>query len=317
MFNGRPYCLPMTWDPRQLAQQTGRTFVITGANSGIGLEAARDLLERGARVVLACRDVAKGEQALAGMGSRRANGTVLELDLADLDSVAAFAKTVTTDVPDVHAVVCNAGVMGGPFRITAQGFELQMATNHLGHAALVTALWPQLHSAAGRVVMVSSIAARGGRLTASTTREDLVSPTPYSAQRVYSNTKQANLLFAQELHRRCAQAGSPVSAVACHPGVPSTNLFPRLLSDYGLGVLAPVARVVVGATAPSAQAGALPTLRALDHSTPSGAFVGPDRLGQTRGRPELLEVYGTGRDVEAARRLWTLTEDILGTPLPV
>ena len=307
----------MTWDPRQLAQQTGRTFVITGANSGIGLETARDLLTRGARVVLACRDVAKGEQALAGLSARKGSGIVLELDLADLDSVAAFAKTVAADFPDVHALVCNAGVMGGPFRTTAQGFELQMGTNHLGHAALVTALWPQLHAAAGRIVLVSSIAARGGRLAASTTREDLVTPTPYSAQRVYSNTKQANLLFAQELHRRAMKVGSPVSTVACHPGVPSTNLVPRLLRDYGLGALAPVARVVVGAAMPSAEAGALPTLRALEHSTPSGAFVGPGRLGQTRGRPELLEVYATGRDVDAAARLWTLTEDVLGTPLPV
>jgi NAD(P)-dependent dehydrogenase (short-subunit alcohol dehydrogenase family) len=307
----------MTWDPRQLAQQTGRTFVITGANSGIGLETARDLLARGARVVLACRDVAKGEQALAGVRAGAGSGTVLELDLADLDSVAAFAKALAADAPDVHALVCNAGVMGGPFRTTAQGFELQMGTNHLGHAALVTALWPQLHSAAGRVVLVSSIAARAGRLTAATTREDLVTPTPYSAQRVYSNTKQANLLFAQELHRRATKAGSPVSSVACHPGTPSTNLVPRLLRDYGLGALAPVARVVVGATMPSAEAGALPTLRALDHSTPSGAFVGPGRVAQTRGRPELLEVYPTGRDVEAAARLWTLTEDVLGTPLPV
>ncbi len=307
----------MTWDARQLAQQTGRTFVITGANSGIGLETARDLLARGARVVLACRDLAKGKQALAGISAGRSNGTVIQLDLADLDSVAAFAKKAAAEFSDVHALVCNAGVMGGPFRTTAQGFELQMGTNHLGHAALITALWPQLHSAAGRVVLVSSIAARGGRLTGSTTREDLVTPTPYSAQRVYSNTKQANLLLAHELHRRAMKAGSPVSAVACHPGVPSTNLLPRLLRDYGLGALAPVARVVVGATMPSAEAGALPTLRALDHSTPSGAFVGPGRLGQTRGRPELLEVYATGRDAEAAARLWALTEEVLGTPMPV
>ena len=306
-----------TWDPRQLAQQTGRAFVITGANSGIGLEAARDLLGRGARVVLACRDVAKGEQALAGIDAGRGNGTVAELDLADLDSVATFAKTVAAEVPAVHALVCNAGVMGGPFRTTAQGFELQMGTNHLGHAALVAALWPQLQSAAGRVVLVSSIAARGGRLTASTSRDDLVTPAPYNAQRVYSNTKQANLLFAQELHRRAVRGGSPVSAVACHPGVPATNLFPRLLADYGLGVLAPVARLTTAVVLPSADSGALPTLRALHHSTPSGAFVGPSRLGQTMGRPELLEVYATGRDEAAAARLWTLTEDILGAPLPV
>jgi NAD(P)-dependent dehydrogenase (short-subunit alcohol dehydrogenase family) len=307
----------MTWDPRQLAQQTGRTFVVTGANSGIGLETARDLLARGARVVLACRDVDKGERALHGIANGRPHATVLELDLADLESVATFAKTVAADVPDVHALVCNAGVMGGPFRTTAQGFELQLGTNHLGHAALVAALWPQLHAAAGRVVVVSSIAARGGALSSATTREDLVSPVPYSARQVYCNSKQANLLFAQELHRRAMSAGSPVTTVACHPGVPSTNLFPRLLADHGLGVLRPLARLVTAGVMPSAAAGALPTLRALDHSTPSGAFVGPDRLGQTRGRPELLEVYATGRDRAAAARLWALTEEILGEHLPV
>jgi hypothetical protein len=108
-----------------------------------------------------------------------------------------------------------------------------------------------------------------------------------------------------------------VSSVACHPGVSSTNLFPRLLEDHGLGLLKPVAKVVSAPLLQSAEAGALPTLRALDHSTPSGAFVGPQRLGQSRGRPELLEVYSTGSDVAAAAQLWALTEDVLGAPLPV
>jgi NAD(P)-dependent dehydrogenase (short-subunit alcohol dehydrogenase family) len=159
--------------------------------------------------------------------------------------------------------------------------------------------------------------ARGGRLSDTTTREDLIAPTPYSSQRAYANSKQANLLFSQELHRRAIAAGSPVSSVAVHPGVSSTNLFPRLLGDYGAGVLAPVARVVSKPLLQSAEAGALPTLRGLDHSTPSGAFVGPAHLGQVRGRPELLEVYSTGKDRATAERLWTLTEDILGAPLPV
>jgi protochlorophyllide reductase len=308
----------MTWHPRQLAQQTGRTFVVTGANSGIGLEAARDLVARGATVVLACRDLEKGEQARAEVDQAgKGTALLLELDLADLDSVAAFAKTFAADHRDLRALVCNAGVMGGPFLLTAQGFERQMGTNHLGHAALVTALWPQLQASAGRVVVVSSIAARAGRLSPTTTRDDLVAPTPYNAQRVYSNSKQANLLFAQELHRRASKAGSPVSTVAVHPGVSSTNLFPRLVSDYGKGFLAPVARLLQRPVTQSAQSGALPTLRALDHSTPSGAFVGPAHLAQTRGRPELLEVYSTGKDEAAAARLWTLTEDILGAPLPV
>jgi protochlorophyllide reductase len=133
----------MTWHPRQLAQQTGRTFVVTGANSGIGFEAARDLVARGATVVLACRDLEKGEQARAEMEvAGKGTAVLLELDLADLDSVAAFAKTFAADHPDLRALVCNAGVMGGPFLTTAQGFERQMGTNHLGHAALVSALWP-------------------------------------------------------------------------------------------------------------------------------------------------------------------------------
>ncbi len=306
----------MTWNPRQLAQQTGRTFVITGANSGIGREAARDLVARGAHVVLAVRDVAKGEQARSGF-TGPGTASVQELDLADLDSVASFAKTVAAEHDALNALVCNAGVMGGPLLFTAQGHERQVGTNHLGHAALVTALWPQLHAAGGRVVLVSSIAARGGRLSATTTREQLVAPSPYVGQAVYANSKQANLLFAQELHRRAGKAGSPVSAVACHPGVSDTALFTRQLSERRLGILNPVARAFMKVTLQSAAAGALPTLRALDHSTPSGAFVGPSALGQVRGKPELLDVYSTGKDPAVAARLWELTEEILGAPLPV
>ena len=306
----------MTWHPRQLAQQTGRTFVVTGANSGIGLAAATDLVGRGATVVLAVRDAAKGEQARASMNGP-GKAVVMELDLADLDSVEAFSKLLLDRYTGLSALVCNAGVMGGPLRLTLQGFEQQMATNHLGHAALVSRVWPLLHGAGGRVVLVSSIAARGGSLSANTTREQLVAPSPYVPQQVYANSKQANLLFAQELHRRAVTAGSPVGAVACHPGVSDTQLFVRTLQDRGLGVLAPVVKGLSRLALQSAAAGALPTLRALDHSTPSGAFVGPSALGQVRGRPELLEVYATGADVAAAARLWELTEDVLGRRLPV
>ena len=306
----------MTWHPRQLAQQTGRTFVVTGANSGIGLEAAKDLVGRGAHVVLAVRDVAKGERAraeLTGPGS----SSVVELDLSDLDQVAVAAKTLLAQHDTLSALVCNAGVMGGPFLLTPQGFERQMATNHLGHAALVSHLWPLLNASAARVVLVSSIAARGGRLSAQTTRAQLVEPSPYDAQQVYRNTKQANLLFAQELHRRAGRAGSPVSAVAAHPGVSATNLFARQLEEGGKGLLAPLSKVVTRVALQSAAAGAAPTLRALDHSTPSGAFVGPARFGQVRGRPELLDVYASASDPAAAARLWELTEEVLEAPLPV
>jgi NAD(P)-dependent dehydrogenase (short-subunit alcohol dehydrogenase family) len=308
----------MTWDARQLGSQTGRTFVVTGANSGIGLETSRELVRRGAHVVLAVRDTARGQAAgeeLAGLGGQ-GRTSVVELDLADLDSVASAAKSIAEAHPALHGLVANAGIMGGPFGTTAQGFERQMGTNHLGHAALISALWPQLTSSAGRVVLVSSIAARGGRLSAATTRDELVAPSTYLQHAVYANTKQANLLFAQELHRRAVAAGQPVSVVAAHPGVSSTNLFTRQLRERRLSLLAPAAELVMRLTLMSPAGGALPVLRALDPSTPSGAFVGPASLGQTRGRPELVEVFSTGRDPAAAARLWDLTEELLGSPLP-
>jgi NAD(P)-dependent dehydrogenase (short-subunit alcohol dehydrogenase family) len=306
----------MSWHPRQLGEQTGRTFVITGANSGIGLEAARDLVGRGARVVLAVRDTARGEKAatrLAGPGST----SVVELDLSDLDQVAGCTKTLLDRHDNLSGLICNAGVMGGPFLRNPQGFERQMATNHLGHAELVAALWPLLHASASRVVLVSSTEARDGQLSPHTTRQQLLDPAPYDGRQAYRNTKQANLLFAQELHRRCAKAGSPASAVAVHPGASATNLFARQLEQAGRGLLAPVSKVVTSVLLQSAATGALSTLRALDHATPSGAFVGPARFGQLRGPPELLDVYASAKDPATAARLWELTEQALGRPLPV
>ena len=302
--------------PRQLVGRDRDTVVVTGANSGIGLEAARGLVARGDHVVLAVRDTAKGDAAaasLAGPGST----SVVALDLADLDQVAACARTLLDRHDALSAVVGNAGVMGGPLLHTEQGFERQMATNHLGHAALVAALWPLLRASGARVVLVSSTEARGGRLSPGTTRKELLDPEPYDGRQVYRNTKQANLLFAQELHRRCAAAGSPVSAVAVHPGASATNLFARQLERGGHGLLAPVSKAVSAVLLQSAAAGALSTLRALVPGTPSGAFVGPARFGQRRGRPALLDVYPSGADPATAARLWELTEQALGRALPV
>jgi NAD(P)-dependent dehydrogenase (short-subunit alcohol dehydrogenase family) len=272
------------------------------------------LVERGARVVLAVRDPAKGEQAaarLAGPGST----SVVELDLSDLDQVAGCAETLLDRYDDLSALICNAGVMGGPFLLSPQGFERQMATNHLGHAALVAALWPLLHASASRVVLVSSGEARTGQLSAHTTRDQLVNPAPYDGRQVYRNTKQANLLFAQELHRLRGRLGSPVSVVAVHPGASATNLFARHLEEAGRGLLAPASKAVTAVLLQSAAAGALSTLRALDPATPSGAFVGPARFGQLRGRPELLDVYASAQDPATAAHLWALTEQVLGGPL--
>jgi NAD(P)-dependent dehydrogenase (short-subunit alcohol dehydrogenase family) len=306
----------MAWHLRQLPSQTGRTVLVTGANSGIGFEAARALVTRGAHVVLAVRDTAKGETAAARLDGP-GDTSVVELDLSDRDQVTAATKTLLERHDALSGLICNAGVMGGPLRLSPQGFELQMATNHLGHVALVAGLWPLLHASGSRVVVVASTEARGGRLSSQTTREGLVNPVPYDGRQVYRNTKQANLLFAQELHRRCARSGSPVSAVAVHPGASATNLFARQLEQAGHRQVAAVSKLGTRIVLQSAAAGALPTLRALDPDTPSGAFVGPARLGQFRGRPELLDVYASAKDPATARRLWELTELVLGSPLPV
>jgi NAD(P)-dependent dehydrogenase (short-subunit alcohol dehydrogenase family) len=283
-----------------LATWRDRTVVITGGASGIGLAAAQELRTAGAEVVLACRDVDRARAAAPGLAVRA-------LDLADLDSVAGFAAATAS----VDALVCNAGIMGGPLLGTTQGYERQMGTNHLGHAALVAHLFPQLEHASGRVVVISSIAARGGSLGPAMTVDDLVSPPAYDPQQVYANTKQANLLFAQELHRR---VGDRVASVAAHPGVSWTNLFPRQLQDEGRGWLVPPLRLLGPVLLQSARAGAQPTLRAL--SEPSGSFVGPKRFNQWRGPAELLEVYRTAADPTTAARLWELTEQVLGIPLP-
>ena len=292
------------------------TYVVTGANSGIGFAAARELVSRGAHVVLAVRDTVKGATAaaaIAGPGST----SVVELDLSDLDRVAGCATTLLDRRQPIAALICNAGVMGGPFASSPQGFERQMATNHLGHAALVAALWPLLHESAARVVVMSSTEARRGRLSAQTTRDELLDPPSYDGRQVYRNTKQANLLFAQELHRRCADAHSPVSAVAVHPGASATNLFARQLERSGRGRLGHLSKAITGLVLQSAEAGSLSTLQALDPGTPSGAFLGPARFRQFRGAPEQLEVYASAKEPATAARLWQLTEQALGEPLAV
>jgi len=314
----------MGWSARDAGDLSGKVVVVTGGNSGVGFEAARLFVARGAHVVLACRDVAKADAARARIatpdtsrgGSLRGSASVLELDLADLDSVESAAKNLAATHPVVDVLVNNAGVMGGGPMFTAQGHERQMGTNHLGHFALTARVWPLLAAAAGgRVVAVSSIAARGGQLGPSMTERDLIDPQPYRSQAVYSNSKQANLLFAQELHRRAA--GSTVRVLAAHPGVSYTNLFLRQLRDEGRGWLVPAARVVMPVLFQSAAAGSLPLVRAaIDPDLRGGEFVGPRRFGQARGAPELLEVYPQGADAAAAERLWSLSESLTGVSVP-
>jgi NAD(P)-dependent dehydrogenase (short-subunit alcohol dehydrogenase family) len=304
----------MAWKTDEMGDCTGRRVVITGANSGIGLEAAKDLVTRGATVTLACRDLDKAKAAAAGL-SGPGEARVRHLDLADLQSVRDFAAECGPADGPLDGLIANAGVMACPFRLSTDGYELQMATNHIGHALLVGLLWEALAPAA-RVVLVSSLAARGGKLTAATTVDDLVQPTRYLKQQVYNNTKQANLLFAEELDRRAKAAGKDVVVVAAHPGVSYSELFPRQMRDAGHGWLVPILRPILWLVLQPTRAGALPLLRALtDKELKGGELIGPKHLGGSRGAPEHLEVFKTGTDPAVAAHLWQLTEQILEHPI--
>jgi len=241
----------MGWHPRQLGEQTGCTFVVTASTAASDWKRPGSSSDAAPTSCWWCATWprARGAQAsLAGPGST----SVVALDLSDLDQVADCATTLLGRHDTLAALICNAGVMGGPLHVTPQGFERQMATNHLGHAALVAALWPLLDASAARVVLVSSTEARGGQLSPQTTEEQLLMPAPYDGRQVYRNTKQANLLFAQELHRRCAKAGSPVSAVAVHPGASATNLFASQQALAGRGLRAGASKVVTAVLLQSA-----------------------------------------------------------------
>jgi NAD(P)-dependent dehydrogenase (short-subunit alcohol dehydrogenase family) len=284
----------MGWTAEDMPRQDGRTFVITGANSGIGLEAARALSGAGARVVLACRDVAKGEAAAADLPGDR---EVRRLDLADLASVRAFAEAI--DFP-VDVLIDNAGIMAVPPGKTADGFEAQLGTNHLGHFALTGLLLPRI---AERVVVLSSGAHRMGSIDF----DDLQSERSYQRWKAYGQSKLANLLFMRELQRRLDDAGSPVRAVAAHPGYAATNLQSHTgtIQDRVMGVMNHF-------IAQSARMGSLPTLFAATEDVPGGSYVGPGWPGEMRGSPVLVGMSGAANDPETAARLWDVSEELTG-----
>jgi len=280
---------------------TGRTVVVTGANSGIGRAAARALAARDARVVLAVRNAEKGREAAAAMAGRV---EVRQLDLADLASVRAFAEDLTGPV---DVLINNAGVMIPPFSRTADGFELQFGTNHLGHFALTNLLLPRIRE---RVVTVSS----NGHKAGSIDFDDLNwERRPYRALPAYAQSKLANLLFTSELQRLLAQAGSPVIATAAHPGMAATNL---LRTDGRPRVLRLVQRAAVALLTQSDDAGALPTLYAAVADVPGDGYAGPGGFLEGRGAPELVGRSAAARDTASARRLWEASEGLTGVTFP-
>lgn len=289
------------WTAQDLPSLENRTFVITGANSGIGLAAARALGRAGARVVLAVRDTAKGERAAESI---EGHPDVRRLDLADLASVRAFADTWDGDI---DVLVNNAGVMAVPERRTKDGFELQVGTNHLGHFALTNLLLPRITD---RVVTVASGMHRAGsiRLDDLNWERD-----GYHRWRAYGQSKLANLLFTSELQRRLDAAGSSVRAFAAHPGYAATNLQNRTENLLQNTLMAIGNRVI----AQSDEMGALPTLYAATQDLPGDSYVGPDGFQEQRGHPTLVGRSDAARDEVTAERLWTLSEGLTGVAFPL
>jgi NAD(P)-dependent dehydrogenase (short-subunit alcohol dehydrogenase family) len=291
-----------TWTASDLPDLTGSTYVVTGANSGIGLEAARELARAGGHVVLAVRDRAKGDAAAAQIGG---NAEARELDLADLASVRAFAASWGNQ--PVTALIANAGVMATPPGRTADGFELQFGTNHLGHFALTNLLLPHVTE---RVVVVSSTVHRVGAIDL----DDLNwERRKYRAWPAYGQSKLANLLFLSELQRRLGDVGSPVRATAAHPGYAATNL----QFHSGRRVLDIVSAVGNRLLAQSAAQGAWPTLYATVADIPGDSFVGPGGFQEQRGHPKLVDRSARAKDAAMARALWERSEQLTGVAFPL
>jgi NAD(P)-dependent dehydrogenase (short-subunit alcohol dehydrogenase family) len=310
-----------TWTAADIPDQSGRTAVVTGANSGLGMVASRELARAGARVVMACRDTARGEEA-AGEVRRRAPGAevqVVPLDLADLGSVRTAAEQLDGAHDSIDLLVNNAGVMALPHRTTADGFEMQLGTNHLGHFALTGLLLPALLRGAGRVVTVSSEAHKIGKIDF----DDLQSERRYRRWRAYGQSKLANLLFTNELQRRAEAASTPLQSLAAHPGYAATNLQsagPRMEGSRVGERLAALGNRVL---AQDDEMGALPLLRAAtDGSLGGGTYVGPDGPLEMRGHPKPVGMSGAAKDGATAERLWRVSEELTGVryelePAPV
>ncbi|MET0146580.1 MAG: oxidoreductase [Ilumatobacteraceae bacterium] len=292
------------WTAADLPDLGGRTVVVTGANSGIGLVTARRLAGAGAHVVMAVRDEERGRAAAATVTG---SCEVRRLDLADLASVRTFAADWSTSTAgDLDVLLNNAGVMAIPHQRTADGFEMQFGTNHLGHFALTNLLLPSITD---RVVTISSTVHRSGHIDL----DDLNwERRRYHAWGAYAQSKLANLLFTLELERRLTAAGSAVRALAAHPGYAATNL----QSHTGNPLTSVVMAIANKVMAQSDEHGAWPTLYAATQDLAGDSYVGPDGFQEQRGHPKLVSRSGAASDADVAAKLWTVSEALTGTTFP-
>ncbi len=294
------------WTPAELPDLSGKLFIITGGNSGIGLEAARILAGKNADIVIAARNAEKGKQALAKIvncGSGRCE--LLTIDLANMASIRTAAAEAKGRFGAIHALINNAGVMQTPKSKTADGFEMQLGTNHLGHFLWTALMMDQVDAQDGRVVTVSSIMHKFGRINF----DDLMMERGYDPNQSYNRSKLANLLFAMELHRRLKAAGSGVKSIACHPGYSDTPL----QSKVGNPLFRLVYKASNAVFAQPATRGAWPTtLAAADARAASGGYYGPTGFFDARGPVGDSEVERRALDADVARRLWDVSEELVG-----
>jgi NAD(P)-dependent dehydrogenase (short-subunit alcohol dehydrogenase family) len=298
------------WTPQQMPPQQGRLAIVTGANSGIGYQAARYLSRAGATVILACRSAAKGDAARAKIVSENPAATVevRALDVADLDSVRRFAAEFISGGKPLDLLINNAGVMAIPERrTTPQGFEMQFGTNHLGHFALTGLLLPTLlRQPNSRVVTVASIAHKGGKLNF----EDLDAERGYDPRGAYQQSKLANLLFGLEFDRRLRAHSADTTSVIAHPGVAVTNI---VSNGMGTGMKGRIANTVISLFAQSDDRGSWPLLYAATSSeVRGGGYYGPDGIAEIKGTPVEVKPKPHALDPATAARLWEVSERLTG-----
>jgi NAD(P)-dependent dehydrogenase (short-subunit alcohol dehydrogenase family) len=298
------------WSEKEIPDLSGRVAIVTGANSGLGYETALQLAGHGARTILACRDPGRASGAVERIRARfpQSNVEALALDLSSLASVRGFAQTFQAKYSRLDILINNAGVMAIPRKLTADGLEMQLGTNYLGHFALTGLLLDRLiASKAGRVVSLGSVAAWFGRMRF----DDLQGVKSYSNWAAYCQSKLANLIFAQELQRRLANRGLPVRSIACHPGYSATNLQVASSNVAGSVIGKWIYTVGNGLFGMSPARGALTEVRAAtDPELRGGEYIGPRGLLELWGLPTHVKLPQRASDEVAGRRLWESSEEL-------